>query len=250
MQAALLDAITAGDLAAVQAALGCGADLNAAGPFARTPLHHAAAKCAKPEIVDWMIDLGAALDARDGDGRTPLHRANSVSIDPLLRHHADVRLVDLEGNTALHVAAEQSPDMCRQLVAAGVAVDARNHAGLTPLHCAVLEGRRPVIELLVGLGANVNAATQTDYRHKWHYIAWDVQGLERSVQAGSTPLSLARQRHRETYWTSGRQYTDIAGYLASKGALAPAGGRRAWIIGCVLLVSIVVAWWFLKTRPA
>ncbi len=222
MQGTLIKAIEAGDLAAVRTAVEHGADLNAPGPFRRTPLHHAAQTVAV-EMIDWMLEHGAKLDARDGDGRAPLHRANSVSAEVLLRHGANALAKDRQGTTALHVAAEQDGPMCRLLIAAGVPVNIRNTSGLTPLHFAVLEGKRRVVEVLVERGADVNARTDSDYSYKWSYVGWDVQGLEKLVPAGSTPISLARWKHKDTYWTSGRTYTDLAEYLRDKGAI-----ERPW----------------------
>lgn len=193
MQAALIEAVDAGDLAAVQTAVKRGADLNAPGPFQRTPLHHAA-KTVKVEMIEWMLAHGANAMAKDR-----------------------------QGTTALHVAAEEDGDMCRLLITAGVPVNIRNESGLTPLHFAVLEGKRHIVKLLVDLGADVNAKTESDYSHKWSYVGWDVKGLEKLVPAGSTPISLARWKHKDTYWTSGRTFTELAEFLLSKGAI-----ERSW----------------------
>ncbi|MBI3149751.1 MAG: ankyrin repeat domain-containing protein [Betaproteobacteria bacterium] len=222
MQAALLEAIDAGDLAAVQAAVKRGADLNAPGPFQRTPLHHAA-KTVGAEVIEWMLAHGANLDARDGDGRAPLHRANSVSAEVFLRHGANALAKDRQGTTALHVAAEEDRSMCRLLISAGVPVNVRNGSGLTPLHFSVLQGKQQIVEALVDLGADVNARTESDYSYKWSYIGWDVKGHEQTVPAGSTPISLARWKHKDTRWTSGRTFTELAEFLRRKGAI-----ERSW----------------------
>ncbi len=218
VQTALIQAVDAGDLVAVQRALEQGADLNAAGPFQRTPLHHAA-KTVNVKLIEWMLAHGANLAARDGDGRVPLHRANSISSEVFMRHGADTLAKDRQGTAALHVAAEKDGQMCRLLINSGVPVNIRNDAGLTPLHFAVLEGKRSIVETLVALGADVNARTASDYTYKWSYVGWDVQGHEQLVPAGSTPISLARWKHKDTYWSSGRTFTDLAEYLRSKGAV-------------------------------
>ncbi|MBN8454763.1 ankyrin repeat domain-containing protein [Accumulibacter sp.] len=217
VQQALLKAIAAGDVDAARAAVTRGADLNAAGPFQRTPLHAAAKGVATP-LLEWMLAQGVNPDARDGDGRTPLHLANQTSAVILLRHQADARLTDRQGNTALHVAAEDSRGMCRLLVHAGVPVNARNRSGLTPLHFAVLAGKTQVAEELVALGADVNARTVAGYSYKPSFVGRDVQGMESGVPAGATPVSLARQQHRKNRWVSGDRYAELAEYLISKGA--------------------------------
>lgn len=218
VQDKLLAAIAARDLNTVRTLVANGADLNAPGPFQRTPLHEAAKGIDTP-LLEWMLAQGADPQARDGDGRTPLHLANDVSAAVLLRHRADPRLVDQQGNTALHIAAEHSRAKCRLLVQAGVPVNARNQAGLVPLHFAVLAGKQYIVEHLLELGAEVNAKSAADYSFKPSSVGWDVKGMESSVPAGATPLSLARQLHRKNRWVSGSLYANIAEYLVSKGAV-------------------------------
>ncbi|MCM8611832.1 ankyrin repeat domain-containing protein [Accumulibacter sp.] len=217
-QQSLLEAIATGDLEAARAAVARGADLNAAGPFQRTPLH-AAVKGVDTPLLEWLLAHGANPDARDGDGRTPLHLANQTSAAILLRHRADASLTDRQGNSALHVAAEDSRRMCRLLVEAGVPVNARNASGLTALHFAVLAGKTQVAEELVALGADVNARTVADYSYKPSFVGWDAQGMESRVPASATPVSLARQLHRKNRWVSGNRYAELAEYLGSKGAV-------------------------------
>lgn len=222
VQATLLAAIAARDLDAARAAVARGADLNAPGPFQRTPLHEAA-RGADLRLLEWMLSQGADPRARDNDGRTPLHLARKSSAEVLLRHQADALLPDHRGNTALHVAAEHDRAMCRWLVQAGVPVNVRNQSGLTPLHFAVLGGKRHVVEELVELGADVNAQTASEYSFKPAFVAWDVKGMERGVPAGATTVSLARQLHRQNRWVQGNLYADLAEYLIGKGA-----AERKW----------------------
>jgi ankyrin repeat protein len=192
-------------------------------PASQASAVHHAAKTARVEMIEWMLAHGAYLGARDGNGRTPLHRANSVSAEVFLRHGADALAKDRQGTTALHVAAEEDGAMCRLLITAGVPVNIRNESGLTPLHFAVMQGNRRVVELLVNLGADVNATTTSIYSYKWSYVGWDVKGHEQLVPAGSTPISLARWKHKDTYWTSGRTFTELRAFLLGKGAI-----ERSW----------------------
>lgn len=151
----LLAAIDANDATAARAALDAGADPNEAGEFDRTPLHAAARRSA--DIIELLIERGARLNSVDGDGRTALHLANADAARVLLAHDADVLALDKNGNSALHTAAEESALVCALLVDAGVPVDVRNNAGLSPLHFAVLKGNHDVVQYLRSRGADMNA---------------------------------------------------------------------------------------------
>lgn len=224
-QQQLLDAIDHRDPAAARAALDAGADPNRAGDFARTPLHEAAAGSA--EIVELLIARGAKLNPLDGDGRTPLHLAHADAARALLAHKADFLILDKNGNSALHTAAEESALVCGMLIDAGLPVDARNTAGLTPLHFAALQGNLGAAQYLLSRGADVDARTLAPYSYKWTYIAWDVKGMEQAVPANSTPLSLALSGHERTRWSSGR-YNSLVELLRSQGAQQRPSSPKLW----------------------
>jgi hypothetical protein len=240
LQTSLLKAITDRDVAAARAALDKGADPNAAGEFGRTPLHEAAKESA--EIVELLLVSGAKPNALDGDGRTPLHLAYSDSAALLLRHKADFLILDKKGNSALHTAAEADAQMCRLLVEAGIPVDARNNSGLTPLHFAALQANKNAADYLLSKGADINAQTLAPYSYKWTYIAWDVQGMEDSVPARSSALTIARNKHRRSKWTTGR-YDDFAKFLLSRGAMERRlGAAPRWLMVASPLAFVGFFW--------
>jgi hypothetical protein len=240
LQAQLLEAIRARDVAAVQVALDAGADPNAPAEFARTPLHLAVRESTK--ATELLLSRGANPNVSDGDGRTPLHLANGDSAALLLKHKANFLAADRQGNSALHTAAESDVAMCRLLIEAGLPTDVRNNAGLSPLHFAALEGNRNTAEYLLSKGADVNARTLAPYQYKWTYIAWDVHGMEYPVPAGSTPLSIAKEQHRRSKWNTSR-YRELADFFVSKGAIAE---RRAPAIlqGLSILSPVVFVGFF------
>jgi hypothetical protein len=242
LQTQLLNAIRARDAAAVAAALDAGADANKPGEFARTPLHLAARESAKATEV--LLTRGAKPNVVDEDGRTPLHLAYSDSAELLLRFKADPFMLDRQGSSALHTAAEGDAWMCKFLIEAGVPVDARNNSGLTPLHFAALEGDRNTAEFLLGKGADVNARTLAPYSYKWTYIAWDVRGMELQVRAGSTPLSIARERHRSSKWTTSR-YREFEKLLVEKGAKADRKPAALKWLGLGSPVAFVAFFWMI-----
>jgi ankyrin repeat protein len=102
------------------------------------------------------------LDAAPSLVTARLARRDEFFID---RCHAQV----YEGDTALHAAAfAYDRQMAQDLVARGAGIRARNRRGAEPLHAAVIgepgttnwnpAHQRAVIEYLVGVGADPNAA--------------------------------------------------------------------------------------------
>ena len=82
-------AAKAGDLAAVQAELDAGVDVDLKGSYGRTPLHWTALT-GRREIVELLIAKGADVNAKDDGGDTPLDGAiinNETETADLLRKH-------------------------------------------------------------------------------------------------------------------------------------------------------------------
>lgn len=65
---------------------------------------------------------------------------------------------DLQGRTALHVAASEGRESCiTLLLQSNVDIDQKDRKGRTALHLAALNGNCRIVELLLAKGANVNA---------------------------------------------------------------------------------------------
>jgi ankyrin repeat protein len=103
-----------------------------------------------------LLDNGVDLEARDRHGATLLMDAIGMDelkfVNNLLARGADVKAVDLDGNTPLHKAG--FVEYAELLLAKGVYVDARNKAGQTPLMVAK---HVKIAEVLIRSGAQVNA---------------------------------------------------------------------------------------------
>ena len=85
--------------------------------------------------------------------------ANDVDAvrDAVTRKPSELRAVDLDGNTPLHIAAMGGYDqMLRMLIDAGADVNATNRAGFTPLASALLsfeKNQADIVTTLIAAGA-------------------------------------------------------------------------------------------------
>jgi hypothetical protein len=124
-------------------------------------------------------------------------------------------------------------------------VDARNNAGLSPLHFPVLYGEKTSVEYLLDRGADVNAKTLAPYG----YLPWwfdPASNRPQRVEAGRTPLDIARVLHRENKWSSGR-HRAIVEMLESRGGVASASRHpftpRRLMFLLVSVASLIAMLW-------
>lgn len=124
-------------------------------------LLHRAAAGGHEELVERLLDQGAAVDARRAsDEATPLLAASATrKIEVarlLLSKKADVNAVNNRGLSSLHAAAAAADKpLTEVLLDHGAAVNARDAAGFTPLHMAAMSGATDVTELLLSRGARM-----------------------------------------------------------------------------------------------
>jgi hypothetical protein len=123
----LREAAYENDLAAVQAFLAHGADLEARDRDGDTALHMAAIQ-AGPAVIAALIAAGADPDARSTGGQTPL----------------------------FHAAEHGNLPAVKALLAAGADVNARNKDSDTPLDLALYLQRDAIADLLRAKGARCN----------------------------------------------------------------------------------------------
>ncbi len=91
---------------------------------------------------------------------------------------------DRAGRTALHyAAADDEPDVLRELIRQGADVNARDHAGWTPLHFAADRGNLVIAEELIRARADVNATNQLGEEPLFRAVAVGKIGNVRAVAA-------------------------------------------------------------------
>ncbi len=203
----------------IELLLDSGASVQTKGPWGMTALHWAAWR-GYGERTEQLLKHRALVEVTDDFGRTPLLVAHSDAAEKLLAARANWIALDKHGNNALHYAAEDSPHHLEILFRAGFkVVDARNNAGLTPLHFAMLAGKTECARWLLDHGANPNAVTVAPY----DYLPLNFypgQGNEISVPAGISVAGIASMQHENTKWSSGR-YRAVKEMLSERGTTMP-----------------------------
>lgn len=131
-----------------------------------SPLH-AAVQNGNVEIARFLLERGAKVNIRDFEKRTPLmmldEDATPEMLQLLLSFGAKPKLIDKEGNNALHHAAAKfgfDEELIRSLALSGVNVDAANKEGKTALMIAAEENSTDVVAALLQSGADVNRRTR------------------------------------------------------------------------------------------
>lgn len=127
----------------------------------QTPLHVAFAAAAW-DAADALLGKGARLDIRDTLGRTATFDCVSRGCSPLDRLAAagiDFSVRDNAKNSLLHEAAASAScdsDMAGNLIARGAPVDLKNIDGKTALHLAASQNNASLMRLLLEKGAAVD----------------------------------------------------------------------------------------------
>jgi ankyrin repeat protein len=175
-----------------------GADVNAVNNAGKTPLH-----CTSDiDVVHSLIAHKADVNARDNDGKTPLHTASyGDSVQLLIDHKADVSALDNTGKTPLHYFKGYTA--VKALLKHGADIEAVNEEGRTPLMTAVSESTSHAYALLDN-GVNPSAVDPKG-RTALHYITSEsADSLSTMIEMkadpnirdnnGKTPLDVATDR--------------------------------------------------------
>ncbi|XP_031786360.1 poly [ADP-ribose] polymerase tankyrase-2-like [Nasonia vitripennis] len=163
-----------------------GADLEATDEQGRTVLHIAAMK-SRVRMTEMLLEKGAKVNIEDDCGVTPLlEAANKDNVNrqlPLLiSHGADVFAKDSLDHNVLHFLAEntfeQTVDLARVLIEKGVSLDDRdNEIQSQPIHLAVIQENKKLVELFLDHGADVNSLRKDGEFPLYLAVRWISQSL-------------------------------------------------------------------------
>ncbi len=145
-----------GNLAAVRMLVGV-ADNDAADAQGNTPLHEAVSK-RQNEIVDVLLEAGAAVNKTNLAGATPLQLAVSLAetnlVGRLLKAGANPNLGYSQGYTPLHFAVrDRQREIVELLLKAKADPNLQNNDGDTPRDFAGKTGNNEIVEMLTKAGA-------------------------------------------------------------------------------------------------
>ena len=125
-----------------------------------------------PALQAFMAEEGCALvriDAAAAHGMTPLMKAARAArldlVDELIDLGADLEARNSDGNTALWLACfGGDAAVVQRLIAAGARLDNQNDTGATALMYCASTGRDGLVGLLLDAGADAQLQTQDDFR--------------------------------------------------------------------------------------
>lgn len=153
----IYSAATNGALEVCRVLINAGATVNSGSGngFGNTPLH-AAARVSAVEVMKLLMENGADVNTVNNRGSTALHFCSFLSKCPCKSEVSEKNNQDKEPDNFLIAAA--------LLIIAGIDVDKPDLNGYTALHIAAQRGSMEMIQLLVDSGASLLCKTKVDDR--------------------------------------------------------------------------------------
>ncbi|XP_076874194.1 NF-kappa-B inhibitor alpha-like [Brachyhypopomus gauderio] len=189
---------------------------------------HEAEDCATQIIKQSVND--PYLNRQNNQRQTALHLAviteQPRTVEALLKAGCDPRMVDHDGNTALHLACRRGSLACFSVLTQINTQHLRyilslpNYSGHSCLHIASISSYLSMVENLVQLGADVNAKEQCSGRTSLH-LAVDLQNLDlvdRLLALGADTSSLTYGGYTPYHLTYGRHNNEIRQHLYERTA--------------------------------
>ena len=230
----------------VQHLLDCNADVLATNNSHQTALHKAA--CSKrdcPEVCVMLIAKGAQVNVTDGNGDTCLHvafqKGNMNTVDVLVENDADCNVVNVCGETLLHLACKsrvECIELCDKLISHGVNPRIADREGNLPFHVALKNRLTKTFSWLfeqlgystsndlekVNIGkeelvAHLDSANEAGDTHTCHYILELIGKLDTSNKLSLSALDCrSRSGYLLLHTAIQKQDFTLCQYLIDHGA--------------------------------
>jgi len=190
------------------------------------------------------LDVSQILDEYlDGNKRGVVHLAAATGhllvLQWAMQCGADLALRDTHGQNAFFIAAANGHAKSVEMLAAETEVDVDAHdssTGATALHHAAGNGDAPMVQLLLQLGANVNANSQLGPAIQWasmseHHSMVNLlisNGASPEICALSTP-GVARNLPPPLVMSAAMMQTDVCALYLAHGALVDATDEEVFV---------------------
>lgn len=141
-------------------------------------------------------ELGALLSIACTLGNIPISRIKS-----LIEHGADIGFMDLNGDTPLHIAVNNSRlSIVRAWVETGADVNIKDNSGWAPIHKAASQGKLEILKLLISGGADLDIKTKFYGWTPLHYAATRGYIEETKVLLAAGASKDVRDANGKTPW--------------------------------------------------
>lgn len=211
-------------------------------------------ECAKL-LIERSANIPGSLDIQNDQGTTGLIQASALgdaeSVRALLQHHADVNIVDRNGNNALILAAiDGRSDVVNLLLEHNKTnLNHQSKNGKTALIRACTSGYKDIVSNLLSQGADPNLVDEEGFSAIFFAVFanyFDI--VAELLRRGADPNLLSIHGDSALLWAVYKGHTDIAIYLlenGSKSDVPATDGRTPLTYACASsnheLLDVLVA---------